>query len=75
MAGHFDDLRRGLDRAVESYNKAMGSLETRVLTSARRFKELGVTSDELAPVPPVEQTTRSSAADCHPERSEGSTGS
>jgi DNA recombination protein RmuC len=58
MAGHFDDLRRGLDRAVESYNKAMGSLETRVLTSARRFKELGVTSDELAAVPLIEQTTR-----------------
>nr|MBA3317338.1 DNA recombination protein RmuC [Gemmatimonadales bacterium] len=54
MAGHFDDLRRGLDRAVESYNKAMGSLETRVLTSARRFKELGVTAEELAPVPPIE---------------------
>ena len=58
MAGHFDDLRRGLDRAVDSYNKAVGSLETRVLTSARRFKELGVTADELAPVPTIEQTTR-----------------
>jgi DNA recombination protein RmuC len=62
MAGHFDDLRRGLDRAVESYNKAMGSLETRVLTSARRFKDLGVTSDELMAVPPIEQTTRAAAA-------------
>jgi DNA recombination protein RmuC len=67
MAGHFDDLRRGLDRAVESYNKAMGSLETRVLTSARRFKELGVTADELVAVPPIEQATRSSAADCAAE--------
>jgi DNA recombination protein RmuC len=59
MAGHFDDLRRGLDRAVESYNKAMGSLETRVLTSARRFKDLGVTSDELVAVPPIETTATS----------------
>jgi DNA recombination protein RmuC len=63
MAGHFDDLRRGLDRAVESYNKAMGSLETRVLTSARRFKELGVTSDELAAVSPIEQAVRGSGAE------------
>jgi DNA recombination protein RmuC len=63
MAGHFDDLRRGLDRAVESYNKAMGSLETRVLTSARRFRELGVTSEDLSQMAVVEQTTRSPAAD------------
>ncbi len=61
MAGHFEDLRRGLDRAVESYNRAIGSLENRVLTSARRFKELGVTSDELATVAPIEQTTREPA--------------
>ncbi len=61
MAGHFDDLRRGLDRAVESYNRAMGSLESRVLTSARRFKELGVTPNELAPVPPIDQVARGPA--------------
>ncbi len=58
MAGHFDDLRRGLDRAVESYNKAVGSLETRVLTSARRFRELGVTSGDLPELGGLEQTTR-----------------
>ena len=52
MAGHFEDLRRGLDRAVESYNKAMGSLETRVLATTRRFKDLGVTADELATISP-----------------------
>ncbi|CAN5790726.1 hypothetical protein BH24GEM1_BH24GEM1_21480 [soil metagenome] len=62
MAGHFDDLRRGLDRAVESYNKAVGSLETRVLTSARRFRELGVTSDDLPELGGVEQTTRGPTA-------------
>jgi DNA recombination protein RmuC len=58
LVGHFEDLRRSLDRAVESYNKAVGSLEGRVLASARRFKELGVTTDDLAAVPPIEQTAR-----------------
>ncbi len=58
LAGHFDDLRRGLDRAVDGYNRAVGSLETRVLVSARRFKDLGVTSDELPRLPPIEQATR-----------------
>jgi DNA recombination protein RmuC len=62
MAGHFEDLRRGLDRAVESYNKAVGSLETRVLTSARRFRELGVTSDDLPELGGMDQTTRGLSA-------------
>jgi DNA recombination protein RmuC len=61
MAGHFDDLRRGLDRAVESYNKAVGSLEGRVLASARRFKDLGVTTEDLAQVVPIEHATRALA--------------
>ncbi|HEY7613964.1 MAG TPA: DNA recombination protein RmuC [Gemmatimonadales bacterium] len=58
MAGHFEDLRRALDRAVESYNRTVGSLESRVLATARRFKELGVTADELPEGLTIEQTTR-----------------
>ena len=62
MAGHFEDLRRALDRAVESYNRTVGSLETRVLATARRFRELGVTGDDLPEGMTVEQTTRALAA-------------
>ncbi len=58
VAGHFDDLRRGLERAVESYNSAVGSLEGRVLVSARRFVELGVASEEVPLVSAIEQNVR-----------------
>ena len=58
MAGHFDDLRRGLDRAVEGYNNVVGSMEGRVLVSARRFRDLGVTSEELPTVQVVDEAVR-----------------
>jgi len=37
LAGHADDLRRAIERTVASYNRFAGSLETRVLVSARKF--------------------------------------
>ncbi len=46
LAGHFDDLRRNLERSVDCYNKAAGSLESRVLVAARRFRDLGATNGE-----------------------------
>lgn len=59
MASHFDDVRRGLERAVDAYNKSVGSLESRVLPAARRFKELGAASGEdIAEVQTVQTTPR-----------------
>jgi DNA recombination protein RmuC len=62
MGGHLDRVGRSLGAAVTSYNQAVGSLEGRVLVSARRFGELGVTDDELESPRQVEATPRALAA-------------
>jgi DNA recombination protein RmuC len=59
LAGHITSVGTGLDRAVESYNKAVGSLESRVLVSARKFSELGASvADDIPELAPIETTAR-----------------
>lgn len=59
LADHFEELRRNLERAVEAYNKAAGSLESRVLVAARRFQELGAAVHEpLRTLEPVDRAAR-----------------
>jgi DNA recombination protein RmuC len=56
---HFEDVRKKLDGAVQSYNKATASFESRVLVSARRLKELEVTtSAELPTLEPIDTVPR-----------------
>lgn len=56
---HYDTVGRNLDRALEAYNQGVRSLETRVLVTARRFKERGaLAGDDIKPVEPVDKTTR-----------------
>lgn len=60
LGGHFVDIRKGLERSVESYNKAVGTLESRVMVSARKFRELGASSsaDEIPVLETVDRTPR-----------------
>jgi DNA recombination protein RmuC len=59
LAEHLNDVGQALGKSVSSYNKAVGSLETRILPAARRFKDLGVSSDkEIPSLDPLELVPR-----------------
>lgn len=63
LVEHFAGVGKALDRSVELYNKAVASLETRVLPAARRFSELDPgRTKPIQELEPVVRTPRSLAA-------------
>ena len=59
MTDYLDTLRTRLDSTVRAFNDVVGSYETRVLVSARKFKELGATSGtEIEASQPVDTIPR-----------------
>jgi DNA recombination protein RmuC len=61
MTAHMQTLQRSLSSTVEAYNRAVGSLESRVLVTARRFPGLGVKGSEtaeIAELTPIEAAPR-----------------
>ncbi len=59
MWEHLDNLRSALDKAVEAWNRVVGSLEHQVLPGVRRFRELkATTAEEIPELEQVERTTR-----------------
>ncbi len=67
FVGHMNKLGRQLGSSVENYNRAVGSLERKVLPGARKFVELGVQAkkkmEKLETLDPVPRTMIESAAD------------
>ena len=59
LATHITGVGTNLDRAVEAYNQAVGSLENRVLVSARKFADLGASvAEDIPELEPIETTAR-----------------
>jgi len=56
LGEHFTDLRKNLERTNAAYNRAVGTLESRVLVSARKFKELGAGSGPEPAMPLLVET-------------------
>src|SRR6266542_362258 len=64
FTSYFADIGKGLDLALESYNKGVGSLEARVLVTARKFKERGaLAGEEIETLEPVDKTARALSLD------------
>lgn len=58
FADHFNKVGRSLDSANQSFNQAAGSLESRLLVTARKMKELGVSSAEVPEIQPIDTAAR-----------------
>lgn len=59
FTSYFAEIGRGLDRALDSYNKGVGSLEARVLVTARKFKERGaLAGEEIDVLEPIDKLAR-----------------
>ena len=64
FTNHFDDIGRGLDRALDAYNKGVRSLEARVLVTARKFKDRGaIAGEEIETLEPIDKAARALSLD------------
>ena len=67
FVGHLQKVGRSLGGAIDAFNSAVGSMERNVLPQARKFGELGATTDEpIDPVDPIEKGVRTLAAAAAP---------
>jgi DNA recombination protein RmuC len=67
FAGHFSEVAKGLERANKAYNNAVASFDSRLVPSARKFREMGVGSADVPQLEPVETFPRPLLSPSGPE--------
>lgn len=58
FVGLYSDIGKNLERSVNAFNKATGSLDSRLVPAMRRFRELGVGTDGIEEPAPLDVSTR-----------------
>ena len=58
FAEHLSDIAKGLERASKAYNNAVASFDSRLIPSARKFREMGVGSEDVPQIEPIETFPR-----------------
>jgi DNA recombination protein RmuC len=58
FAEHLSEIAKGLERASKAYNNAVASFDSRLIPSARKFREMGVGSEEVPELEPIETFPR-----------------
>jgi DNA recombination protein RmuC len=58
FAEHLSDVAKGLERANKAYNSAVSSFDSRLVPSARKFKEMGVGTADVPDIDPIDTTPR-----------------
>lgn len=58
LGRHVADVGGSLSRSIDAYNRMVGGLESRVLVTARRMRDLDLVTEELAEAAPIQATPR-----------------
>lgn len=59
LSGHFDSMGKGLNKAIEHYNNVVGSFNSRVFVTAKKFNDLGIASTkDIKEIQPVDRSAQ-----------------
>jgi DNA recombination protein RmuC len=67
FAEHLNDISKNLERASKAFNSAAASFDSRLIPSARKFREMGVGSEDVPQIEPIETFPRPLLSTSDPE--------